>query len=112
MERDVDSSVFGLAISRTSDVEIGPYDKEQPKKPRELIDFDGPNDPQHPQNWSLLARIWATFMLAMFNLVVAIASSIFGSAQTKVAEEFQVSEEVTVLGTSLYLVVCLERLMG
>ncbi|KAJ5532717.1 MFS general substrate transporter [Penicillium frequentans] len=104
MKRDVDSSVFDLAISQTSDDENGPYDKEQPKKSEELIDFDGPNDPEHPQNWSLLARIWATFMLAMFNLVVAIASSIFGSAQTKVAGEFRASEEVTVLGTSLYLV--------
>ncbi|KAJ5631143.1 MFS general substrate transporter [Penicillium longicatenatum] len=100
----MDKSLPSLAVSRTIDVENKPNDRELFKKPEELIDFDGPNDPEHPQNLSLLARVWATFMLALFNLVVAIASSIFGSAQAEVAKEFHVSEEVTVLGTSLYLV--------
>jgi hypothetical protein len=100
----MDKSLSSLAVSRTIDVENNPNDRELFKKPEELIDFDGPNDPEHPQDWSLFARVWATFMLALFNLVVAIASSIFGSAQAVVAGEFHVSEEVTVLGASLYLV--------
>ncbi|TVY79772.1 Citrinin biosynthesis cluster MFS transporter mrr1 [Fusarium oxysporum f. sp. cubense] len=70
----------------------------------ELLDFDSPHDPEHPHNWALLGRVWATFMLALFNLVVTIASSIFGSAQAAIVDEFGVSEEVTVLGTSLFLV--------
>lgn len=72
----------------------------------ELLDFDSPHDPEHPHNWALLGRVWATFMLALFNLVVTIASSIFGSAQAAIVDEFGVSEEITVLGTSLFLVVC------
>jgi hypothetical protein len=72
----------------------------------ELTEFTGPDDPSHPHNWVLWRRIWVSFMLAMFNLVVTISSSIFGSAQKVVAEEFGVSDEVTVLGTSLFLVVC------
>lgn len=83
------------------DVEAGDQDSAL----RGTIDFNGPDDPEHPQNWRLSRRIWATFMLAMFNLVVTIASSIFGSAQAKVAEQFAVSQEVTILGTSLFLVV-------
>ncbi|CAK49096.1 uncharacterized protein An10g00050 [Aspergillus niger] len=41
---------------------------------------------------------------ALFNLVVTISSSIFASAEDKVATEFAVGQEVTVLGTSLFLV--------
>ncbi len=72
----------------------------------QLLVFDNPDDPDHPHNWPFFSRLWATFILAAFNLVVTIASSIFGSAQTAIAREFGVSKEVTVLGTSLYLVVC------
>lgn len=71
-----------------------------------IIEFTGPDDPSHPHNWAIWRRVWVSFMLAIFNLVVTISSSIFGSAQKKVAEEFGVSGEVTVLGTSLFLVVC------
>ncbi|OJI79335.1 hypothetical protein ASPTUDRAFT_179517 [Aspergillus tubingensis CBS 134.48] len=70
----------------------------------ELLEFSGFDDVRHPHNWSLASRIWVTFMLAMFNLVVTISSSIFGSAQAKVADQFGVNEEVAVLGTSLFLV--------
>ncbi|KAK4863023.1 hypothetical protein LT330_010605 [Penicillium expansum] len=70
----------------------------------EIIEFTGPDDPSHPHNWTLRRRVWVSFMLAIFNLVVTISSSIFGTAQKKVAEEFGVSDEVTVLGTSLFLV--------
>ena len=44
-------------------------------------------------------------MLAMLNLVVTDSSSIIGGAQKKVADQFDVGEEVAVLGTSLFLVV-------
>lgn len=71
----------------------------------EILEFSGFDDVRHSHNWSLASRIWVTFMLAMFNLVVTISSSVFGSAQAKVADQFGVNEEVAVLGTSLFLVV-------
>ena len=86
--------------------------KDEAEQPRLIVEFDSPQDPIHPHNWSLLKRIWATFMIAWFNLVVSIASSIFGSAQAAVAAEFGVSTEVTILGTSFFLVVrlmCVNR---
>ncbi len=70
-----------------------------------ILNFSGPDDKRHPHNWSLASRVSATFMLAMLNLAVTVSSSIFGSAQKKVADQFDVGEEVAVLGTSLFLVV-------
>ena len=70
-----------------------------------FLEFQGPDDVNHPQNWTISRRIWATFMLSLFNLVVTISSSIFSAAQKPVEQEFKVSHEVTVLGTTLFLTV-------
>ncbi|QKX53842.1 uncharacterized protein TRUGW13939_00922 [Talaromyces rugulosus] len=70
----------------------------------QIVGFEGPADPLHPHNWSLARRVWVTFTLALFNLIVTISSSIFGTAQNEVSKEFNVSRELTVLGTSLFLV--------
>lgn len=70
-----------------------------------LLGFSGADDKLHPHNWHIARRVWTTLILALFNLVVTISSSIFSSAEDKVATEFAVGQEVTVLGTSLFLVV-------
>lgn len=71
----------------------------------ELLDFESPNDPDHPRNWPFARRLWATFLLSVFNIVVMGSSSIFSSVQEAVADEFGVSHEVVVLGTPLFLLV-------
>ena len=83
------------------------FDSAAEKDPRNqyFVDWDGPNDPSHPQNWSLGKRVWATFVLALLNLVFTIDSSIFGSGGKIIAEEFEVSSEVTILGVTLFLLV-------
>lgn len=63
------------------------------------------DDPEHPQNWSTVRRIWITLMLSCFNLIGTIMSSIFGSGQKMVAKEMGISVEVSILGTTLFLVV-------
>lgn len=64
-----------------------------------------PDDPEHPQNWSTVRRIWITLMLSYFNLIGTIMSSVFGSGQKTVAEEMGISVEVSILSTTLFLVV-------
>ncbi|RAL16886.1 uncharacterized protein BO97DRAFT_452875 [Aspergillus homomorphus CBS 101889] len=67
-----------------------------------LLDFDEHGHARHPQDWSIFRRTWATF-LSRFNLVT-ISNSTFSEAQASIEHEFALSEEVTVLGTSLFLV--------
>ncbi|GLA25437.1 hypothetical protein AnigIFM63326_002138 [Aspergillus niger] len=69
-----------------------------------LLQFSGADDKLHPHNWHIARRVWTTLILALFNLVVTISSSIFASAEDKVATEFAVGQEVIVLGTSVFLV--------
>lgn len=62
-------------------------------------------DPDFPHNWPLLKKAWVTAVLALFNLIGTVASSIFGTAQEEVMREFGVGHLVAVLGTTAYMVV-------
>lgn len=68
-----------------------------------IVEFEGPDDPLNPLNWSISKRVWATVLLSLTTLCVTFASSIFSSATRAVAMEFSVSNEVATLGTSLFV---------
>ncbi|KAA8652125.1 hypothetical protein EYZ11_005334 [Aspergillus tanneri] len=40
-----------------------------------LVEFNGPDNPEHPQNWTLQRQIW---VLGMFNFISTVSSSIVG----------------------------------
>lgn len=69
-----------------------------------VVEWEGPNDPQNPHNWSYARRIPCTILIASIGCVVGIASSIDSSALTEAAEEFGVSEVVESMATALFLV--------
>ncbi|EIM87761.1 MFS general substrate transporter [Stereum hirsutum FP-91666 SS1] len=69
-----------------------------------LVTWDGPDDPDNPHNWSMAYRWWATLLCAVMTLNVTFASSASSPGTTAISEEFSVSEEVTDLTTSLFLV--------
>lgn len=70
-----------------------------------LVDFEGLADPDHPLNWSFPRKIWVTSVLAVLNLIGTIASSIFETVNDEFRQTFNISNEVVVLGTSLFLAV-------
>ncbi|KAI4089681.1 MAG: hypothetical protein LQ348_002186 [Seirophora lacunosa] len=74
-----------------------------PEREEYVVEFDGPDDPLHPQNWPLKKKIYMALMLGFTTLVSAFASSIFSTATQVVAAYFGVSAEVGVLGLSLYV---------
>jgi hypothetical protein len=69
-----------------------------------VVDFDGPDDPLSPLNWSIRKRVMTTVLLSLTTFVVTFASSVFSSALRVVAIEFNISDEVATLGTSLFVV--------
>ncbi|KAI9735398.1 MAG: hypothetical protein M1818_006404 [Claussenomyces sp. TS43310] len=77
--------------------------KEHELDPNVIV-FDGPDDPGNPQNWSTLRRGCITVMLGLMTLCVTFASSVFSTATVATAELFDVSEEVMILGTSLFVI--------
>ncbi|ROW06462.1 hypothetical protein VMCG_04388 [Cytospora schulzeri] len=68
-----------------------------------VVEFDGPEDPLHAQNWPLQKKVFTAAMLGFTTLTAAFTSSIFSPATFAVASEFNVSSEVGILGVSFYV---------
>lgn len=77
--------------------------KESNNKDSNLIEWDGPNDPENPMNWPAKKKWIVTIALGLMTFCVTFASSVFADATVPTAELFHVSTEVTTLGTSLFV---------
>ncbi|KAI1136729.1 MFS general substrate transporter [Hypoxylon sp. FL0543] len=81
-----------------------PFPPPLPNQEDYVVEFDGPDDPYHAQNWSLKKKLLTAAMLGYTTMTSAFASSIFSAATPYVAKEFNVSSEVGILGVSLFVV--------
>lgn len=61
------------------------------------------NDPKNPFDWTMKYKAWITFQLGMLALAASLGSSIISSGETAISKEFGVSQEVSVLSISLYV---------
>jgi hypothetical protein len=68
-----------------------------------IVDWDGPNDPDNPINFGKYYKMWITFCLSMLSLAASLGSSIVAPAEAILASYFGIPREVTVLGVSLYM---------
>ncbi|KAL5414368.1 hypothetical protein PMIN06_002347 [Paraphaeosphaeria minitans] len=73
------------------------------EKDPNLIEWDGPEDPENPQNWGRGYKWLITSILGMVTFVITFASSVFSTATRATAQHFNVSNEVMILGTSLFV---------
>lgn len=69
----------------------------------DIVDWDGPLDPENPQNWSARYRWYVIMILACMTFVVSFGSSVFSTATTVTAQQFGVSQEVMILGVTFYV---------
>ncbi|CAD0016255.1 unnamed protein product [Aureobasidium pullulans] len=106
-----DSTGFGVFRTRSSKASkplpaFGggkPYPPPLPEREEYVVEFDGPNDPMHAQNWPFKKKLPVAASLGFVTLTAAFGSSIFSSATGAVASEYNVSREVGILGISLYV---------
>ncbi|KAH6713033.1 MFS multidrug transporter-like protein [Leptodontidium sp. 2 PMI_412] len=80
-----------------------PYPPLLPAQEEYVVEFDGPDDPLHAQNWPMRKKVLTAVMLGYTTLVSAFTSSIFSTATRTVAAQYHVSTEVGLLGLSLYV---------
>jgi hypothetical protein len=77
--------------------------KIQRKPVPELLTWSGSSDPNNPINWAPWRKSMIVLAVSAITFTVSYASSIFSTAVLPVAHEFQTSEEVVILGISLYV---------
>lgn len=80
-----------------------PFPPPLPAREEYVVEFSGPDDPMHAQNWPMRKKILTALMLGYTTLVSAFTSSIFSTATTTIAAQYHVSTEVGLLGLSFYV---------
>lgn len=112
--RSIHSATIGASIrsrttTRHSKTPLPPFGAGKdyppllPDREEYVVEFDGPDDPLHAQNWPLSKKLPVCITLGYVTLVASFGSSIFSAALGRVAAEFNLSTEVSVLGVSLYV---------
>ncbi|KAF5309967.1 hypothetical protein D9619_010265 [Psilocybe cf. subviscida] len=75
----------------------------QPKTDPNMITWDGPNDPENPQSWSIKKK-WAITMVCIIMTVnVTFASSAPSGTSHFIVRQFGISDEVSYLITTVFL---------
>ncbi|KAJ5333717.1 uncharacterized protein N7506_007500 [Penicillium brevicompactum] len=95
----------GLAVNLTS-IPNGastPITDTPPSLALSLVTWDGPNDPENPQNWRRSTKLVRSAAPLAVIFSISIASSIFGAASSLTAQEYDVSQEVMSLGVALFV---------
>ncbi|KAA8893399.1 major facilitator superfamily domain-containing protein [Sphaerosporella brunnea] len=79
------------------------YPPPLPERDIYVVDFAGPNDAMHGQNWPLRKKLITAAVLGYTTFVCAWGSSIYSSATFAVSEHFGIPSEVALLGMSLFV---------
>ena len=89
----------------SGDLEKQAVHDDRIQKDSSLVEWNGPNDPENPMNWSRGRKWLITLAMGSMTWVITFASSVFSTATIVTAHEFHTSEEVMILGTSLFVLV-------
>lgn len=81
----------------------GEKDDGENEKDPNLVDWDGEDDPGNPMNFPEWKKWMITVVAGLMTFSVTFASSVFSTATTVTSQIFGVSEEVMILGTSLFV---------
>ncbi|KAI9734278.1 MAG: hypothetical protein M1834_002382 [Cirrosporium novae-zelandiae] len=97
------NSDLEMAEKIVSQLDIIPSPPKEIDADHQLTEWSGPDDPDHPYNWSFKLKIWISILLAIITISIGLSSSILSSGTAQIASEFNISTEITILGTSLFL---------
>ncbi|EXJ82933.1 hypothetical protein A1O3_06750 [Capronia epimyces CBS 606.96] len=85
---------------------IGPFTHplaHQRTTVEDLVDFDGPADPYRPLNWAMKKKVMTTALYGFTTMSATWGSSAYSPGTRQVAHQYHVGNEVSTLGTSLFL---------
>ncbi len=74
-----------------------------PQKSSNKITFDSKSDPANPKNFPYREKMRITMLYGLCTMCSTFASSVFSSASKYIQNEFGISQEVAILGISLFV---------
>jgi multidrug resistance protein len=91
MEKDIEKGASPCSISSAD--EPGPEEEEAEHDPN-IIDFDGPNDPENPMNWNTTKKWGMVALISAITFLTPLASSQFAPGVPEVMQEFHSTNEL------------------
>ncbi|CAI7666820.1 unnamed protein product [Penicillium manginii] len=93
-----------------TDLEAGPrtdettLEKDENSRDPNIVDWDGPNDPENPLNWTTKQKISATVSIALITFLTPLGSSMFAPGVGQLVKDFEItSTELSSFVVSVYL---------
>lgn len=80
-----------------------PYPPLLPDRDPYAVEFDGPEDADFPQNWTITKKVIICIAVGLSALSVSIGSAMFAEGSEQIMLEFHIGSVVAVLGTSLFV---------
>ncbi|PGH16568.1 hypothetical protein AJ79_01674 [Helicocarpus griseus UAMH5409] len=71
--------------------------------PSTIVNFDGAEDPYNPVNWPFCKKFIISVLYSLTSFGSVWASAAYAPANAQIADEFNVSPQVAIIGTSLLL---------
>ncbi|KAH9976873.1 MFS transporter [Lactifluus volemus] len=68
-----------------------------------LVDWDGPSDPDNPQNWSSARKAWVMFQTCLLTLAIYLGSAIYTAGIPYITTEFHVSTVAATVGLTAFV---------
>ncbi len=72
-------------------------------RPVIIVEFDGPDDPMNPRNWSFFRRFYTTLIISSIAFMVGAAAPIDAAVLPQAAEDLGVSEVTETLAVAVFL---------
>ncbi|KAJ5577973.1 MFS transporter cpaT [Penicillium hispanicum] len=98
------------SFQEAADIEKGPNLLAATDSPEEFaqdpntVDWDGPDDPENPLNWTKKRKVTATTSIALITLLTPLGSSMFAPGVTQLVVDFNItSTELASFVVSVYL---------
>ncbi|KAF9871973.1 hypothetical protein CkaCkLH20_10605 [Colletotrichum karsti] len=103
MSRNETNAAECSAVEKGPEPEKTGVDGEEPPDPN-VVDFDGPDDPEHPLNWSTTKKTASIVIVSLTALLSPIGSTISASAAANIMEYFGTTDDTLgALMTTIYL---------
>ena len=79
------------------------YPPPLPDRTPYQVMFDGPDDPAHPQNWSIHKKVIMCFAVGLSAISITFGSAMFAASSADLMEIYHIGWTPATLGTSLFV---------
>jgi MFS transporter, DHA1 family, multidrug resistance protein len=74
------------------------------EKMSDLVDWDGPDDPENPQNWTTRKKAFTTILICILTFSIYSGSAIYTTSIPGLMVHFGCSSTEATLGLSLFVI--------